>query len=82
MPPATWGIRRVSEGERRVGPRDYWTGPGRSVRFVAAMSDGEDLCLRREEPARGRVCFGGSSSGAWACPGDRLKRLREVLTRT
>ena len=46
------------------------------------MRDGEGHCLRRREPSWRRVCFGGLSSGAWACPGDRLKRLREVLTRT
>ena len=64
----------------RVGSRDFWTGAGRFVRFVAAMSDGEDLCLRREEQARRHASFGGSSSGAWACLADPLKRLREVLT--
>ena len=60
-------------------------GGGERTRKLAKVCEymraGESHCLRCEEPSRRHVSFGGSSSGAWACPADRLNGLREVMTR-
>ena len=54
---------------------------GTLARVGEYMRDGEDVCLRRGEPSWRRVSFDGSSSGAWTGSADRLRRLREVLSR-